>query len=207
MVQGYILHIQKTRGEDLIVKVLTPLYLKTLYRFYGARHSIINIGRKIDFEEEPSITFLPKLKHILHLGHKWESDNTRYYIWQHFIKLLYRHLFDVHEIDEFYFQLLEEGAQNLHVQNPKRVVLEMYAKILAFEGRAYHREESLCFICEEALGENIALSRGFLFGHSACVGGHIFKKDSIVQFLQSASSIMLDDWEVNELWEVLGLGL
>lgn len=50
--QGYILSMQKTRNEDMIVKILTPMYIKTLYRFYGTRHSIINIGRKIDFEEE-----------------------------------------------------------------------------------------------------------------------------------------------------------
>lgn len=111
--QGYILSMQKTRNEDMIVKILTPMYIKTLYRFYGTRHSIINIGRKIDFEEEPSMTFLPKLKHILHLGFKWESDSARYYVWQHFIKLFYKHLIDVYEIDEFYFRLLEEGAQKI----------------------------------------------------------------------------------------------
>lgn len=205
--QGYILSMQKTRNEDMIVKILTPMYIKTLYRFYGTRHSIINIGRKIDFEEEPSMTFLPKLKHILHLGFKWESDSARYYVWQHFIKLFYKHLIDVYEIDEFYFRLLEEGAQKLHLQNPKRVVLEMYAKILHFEGRAHDEENGLCFVCEEALGDMVSLARGFLFAHNFCIGGHRFAMNDIMQFLHTQSSILLDDTQVNELWEILGLGL
>lgn len=205
--QGYILHMQKTHSEDMIVKILTPAYIKTLYRFYGARHSIINIGRKIDFEEELSMTFLPKLKHIMHLGFKWESDSVRYYIWQHFVKLFYKHLIDVYEIDEFYFRLLEEGAQKLHLQNPKRVVLEMYAKLLQFEGRAHSSDDTLCFICEKALGNNISLAQGFLFAHHSCVSGNEFIKDEIEEFLHSQSSILLDDTKVEKLWEILGLGL
>ncbi|MCH5313124.1 MAG: recombination protein RecO [Helicobacter sp.] len=205
--QGYILSMQKMRNEDMIVKILTPMYIKTLYRFYGARHSIINIGRKIDFEEESNLTFLPKLKHILHLGYKWESDTLRYYVWQHFIKLLHKHLFDVHKIDEFYFTLLEEGAQKLCLQNPKRVVLEMYAKILHFEGRVPSGQEHFCFVCEEALAEKISLARGFLFAHHSCIGGSEFNSNEILQFLHSQSSILLDDWQVGELWGIIGLGL
>lgn len=205
--QGYIIHMQKTRTEDMIVKILTPMYIKTLYRFYGARHSIINIGHKIDFEIEPAIGFLPKLKHVLHLGHKWEFDRTRYYIWQHFTKLLHKHLIDVYEISEFYCSLLDSGAQMFDMQNPKRVVLEMYAKLLHFEGRAHQDRETLCFVCEEALGESIALGRSFLFAHSSCIGGFSFQIDEILSFLHTQSTIALDDGKVDALWEILGLGL
>ncbi|WP_295697933.1 recombination protein RecO [uncultured Helicobacter sp.] len=205
--QGYILYMQKTRTEDMIVKILTPMYIKTLYRFYGARHSIINIGRKIDFEEELNLAFLPKLKHILHLGHKWEFDSTRYYIWQHFIKLLHRHLFDIYEIDTFYYTLLDEGAHKLHSQNPKRVVLEMYAKILHFEGRAHQSKDSLCFMCEGALATSVSLAQGFIFAHQGCIGGSSFDIERILSFLHTQSTILLEDEEVNGLWEILGLGL
>ena len=207
--QGYILDMQKMRTEDMIVKILTPAHIKTLYRFYGVRHSIINLGRKIDFEEESQIGFLPKLKHILHLAYKWELENERYYIWQHFIKLLHRHLFDVYDIDEFYFQLLEEGAQKIHFQNPKRVVLEMYANLLYFEGRAHQdiQHTRVCFVCQESLTKDIALGRAFLFAHQSCIGGKTFCAEQILYFLQKQSTILLENPEIDELWEILGLGL
>ncbi len=47
--QGFLLQTQSIRDEDLIVRVLTKNQLKTLYRFYGKRHSVLNVGRKIDF--------------------------------------------------------------------------------------------------------------------------------------------------------------
>lgn len=216
--QGYILNMQKSRAEDLIVRILTPTQIKTLYRFYGTRHSIINLGRKIDFEEEKNLTFLPKLKHILHLAHKWENDKERYYVWQRFIALLNKHLSDVYTIEEFYFQMLENGANKLNVQNPKRVAIEMYAQMLAFEGRinqishqyhqdTNHNEQHLCFICGEQIHDEIALGRAFLFAHHSCIGGEIFDKAKILSFLQTQSSIHLEDDEVLSLWEILGLGM
>lgn len=219
--QGYILQMQKTRKEDMIVKILTQSDIKTLYRFYGARHSIINIGRKIDFEEQTQLGFLPKLKHIVHLGYKWESQHDRYYVWQHFIKLLYRHLADVYEIDSFYFELLDSGANKLILQNPKRVVLEMYATLLKHEGRAFMGFENIlengaensstnkmqCFVCQQDLTERVALGRAFLLAHRECIGGRTFELDRIISFLQTQSTILLEDDEVNHLWEIFGLGL
>ncbi len=206
--QGYILQMQKTRTEDMIVKILTQNDIKTLYRFYGARHSIINIGRKIDFEEQTQLGFLPKLKHIVHLGYKWESQQQRYYVWQHFIKLLYRHLVDVYEVDSFYFELLNSGASKLTLQNPKRVVLEMYATLLQHEGRAFAvlENQMQCFVCQQDLKERVALGRAFLFAHRECIGGRIFELDRIIAFLQTQSTILLEDDEVDYLWEILGLG-
>lgn len=221
--QGYILNMQKSRAEDLIVRILTPTQIKTLYRFYGTRHSIINLGRKIDFEEEKNLTFLPKLKHILHLAHKWETDKERYYVWQRFIALLNKHLSDIYTIEEFYFQMLEDGANKLNVQNPKRVAIEMYAQMLAFEGRIlcrssetitqsfqdtnHRNEQNLCFACGEPIDNEIALGRAFLFAHHSCIGGEIFDKTKILSFLQTQSSIHLEDNEVLSLWEILGLGM
>ena len=50
--QGYIINVNKARDEDVIVTILAQDNLYTLYRFYGARHSQINLGFKIDFEIE-----------------------------------------------------------------------------------------------------------------------------------------------------------
>ena len=53
--QGYIIRLNRARDEDLVVTILTQQNLETLYRFYGARHSTINLGFKIDFESEISL--------------------------------------------------------------------------------------------------------------------------------------------------------
>ena len=216
--QGYIISMQKTRTEDMIVRILTPRHIKSMYRFYGARHSIINIGHKIDFEEQPQVGFLPKLTNLMHLSHKWEFEHTRLYIWQHFIKLLSKHLFEIDEVEEFYFELLEWGAHHMGLVNPKRVVLEMYARLLKHEGRAHveglepqgrsHGElQRLCFVCQEELDSEIALGRAFLFAHHACIGGRSFQAERIEEFLLSQSSIRLEDGEIEHLWEILCLGL
>lgn len=215
--------MNRTRTEDMIVKILTPTRIKTLYRFYGARHSIINIGRKIDFEEEPTLGFMPKLKNILHLAYKWELQTQRLYVWQYFIKLLGKHLVEIEEIESFYFELLEWGAERLLAQNPKRVGLEMYAKLLQYEGRSMIFKHSNyihtsptqiqgakdtleCFICQKPLNSSITLGRAFLFAHKQCIGGKTYEQSHILYFLQTQSTIWLSDSDIEELWEVLGLG-
>jgi len=146
--QGYILHITPVKDEDLIVTILTPHKIYRLYRFYGARHSTINLGYKIDFEIEHNIGYLPKLRRITHIGYQWLFNLNRHQIWQEFIKRLYRHLKDIEEIETFYFALLEEMAKKLNRQEPKRLVIESYLKILEYEGRLDRSFE--CFVCEES---------------------------------------------------------
>ncbi len=88
--QGYILNINHVKEEDLIVQVLTENKLKTLYRFYGARHSNIQLGYKIDFEAKSSIkSTIPQLSGVLHLASKWNLEHDRMFIWQPFIKLFF----------------------------------------------------------------------------------------------------------------------
>lgn len=53
--QGYIIDIKNVKEDDLIVTVLAQEAIYTTYRFYGARHSTINIGYKIDFELESNL--------------------------------------------------------------------------------------------------------------------------------------------------------
>ncbi len=131
--QGFLLQTQSIRDEDLIVRVLTKNQLKTLYRFYGKRHSVLNVGRKIDFEEENDDKFLPKLRNILHLGYIWEREMERLFFWQRFCALLFKHLEGVHSLDSIYFDTLDDGASKLSKQHPLRVILEMYAVLLNFE--------------------------------------------------------------------------
>src|SRR5660397_60938 len=134
--QGYIINFNKVKDEDLIVTILTKGSVQTLYRFYGARHSNINLGYKIDFESQSSIkSNIAQLRGVLHLASKWNLDRDRMFIWQSFIKLFFLHLKDVDDIDDFYFNLLEEANTIWHVQNPKRIAIEKYTKLLAYEGR------------------------------------------------------------------------
>lgn len=199
--QGYILKTTPIKNQDLIVEILTLNAIKKMYRFYGLRHSIIHLGKKIDFEEENSGLFLPRLRNVIHLGYKWEMDFERTYIWQRFIQLLQKHLFDIFELDDFYFNTLETGAEKLLKQNPLRVGLEMYAEILNYEGRNDRGDK--CFVCSETLSNEIVLSRAFLFAHPNCINGKPFFKDKILDFLNIQSSIHLDDEYIERMWEIL----
>lgn len=232
--QGYIIWTQSQKNEDLIVRVLTSDEIKTLYRFYGARHSIVHIGRKIDFIQESNGVFMPKLRQVLHVGFKWERDVARVYVWQRFMELLHYHLRDIFALDARYMEILDEGAKRLEVQNPKRVALEMYAKILHHEGR--NPLTMRCLICEQYLDKEplpsaldsdmlesksleskaaesidknmeIAILRGFLSAHKVCASGQILTYAKLESYLSNASTIELSDDEVERAYQVLLLGM
>ncbi|WP_457594322.1 recombination protein RecO [Hydrogenimonas sp.] len=203
--QGYILDIKKAKNEDCIVSLLTPEKIKTLYRFYGARHPIVTTGYKIDFEAEiDSIQFMPKLRNITHLGYPWLSDIERLRVWQNFILLLYRHLKDVELPGPFYFEMLEHYASIWHLQNPKRSAVEAYLRLLEHEGRL-HLPDS-CFACGRKLEERIALIRAYLPAHPGCVIAPKFEAKKVRKAMKSLSTIELDDEEVESLWLTLNEG-
>ena len=205
--QGFISGITKLKNEDIIVQIITQNKFLSLYRFYGLRHSIISIGRKIDFDIEYNGQFIPKLRNIMQLGFIWESDYTRLYYWQQFLKLLNAHLRDTEEISDFYFNLLNNGALFLNKQNPARVLIEMYVKLLHFEGRL--NVDSNCFICGEELSYKIAVVRGFLCAHHSCIPNNIqvIDKDVFLEFIGIGKSTFLRDNEVEYLLKSLLLGI
>lgn len=204
--QGYIVKIIPTKSEDLILKILTPKSLRSFYRFYGARHSTIALGRKIDFDEVFSPHFLPQARNILHLFYQWEKEYERVYAWQNFVRLLERHLSEVEEVEEFYFNLLEKSALHLERQNPLRALLESYVGLLAYEGRLLRQEQDRCFLCDGVLDSHIVLAQSFLFAHPHCVSGAPMQKQAILEFLHTQKSLNLDDSDVEKLWKVLCLG-
>ncbi len=200
--QGYILNIFRVRDEDLIVNVLTPNRFRTLYRFYGARHSTIQIGYKIDFEIDSSnASKLPLLRGVHHLGFKWLYDVKKTYLWQTYIKLFYNHLKGVEELGRFYFDLLEDNTRRWEKQNPKRIIIESYTKLLEAEGRLH--KDFKCFVCERDIRDDIVLVRGFLPSHKECVFGKIFTKWRIEELFLNHSSIFLNDDEVDLLYEIV----
>ena len=205
--QGYISQIIKSKNEDLVVKIITSSRILTLYRFYGLRHSIINIGRKIDFDVDYSGVFIPRLRNIVQITMPWENDYNRLYHWQQFMNLLNKHLHDIDEISSFYFDILDVHSLLLEKQSPQRVLIEMYSHILEFEGRKRINEK--CYLCDENLDSNIAIIRGFIGVHLKCSrdANASIEKETFFKFLKSKKSTFMNDENVNYLLHVLFLGI
>jgi len=204
--QGIILNIVKVKEEDLIVTVLTKKRLKTLYRFYGSRHSSINIGYMIDFVPVYSAkSSIAMLREVVQLGFSWQLNHNKLYDWQEFIKLLYKHLKDVVDIDSFYFELLEDASKKLKVQNPKRVLIESYLRLLEYEGRL--QSDFKCFICGEESFESSVLKRSYLLSCKECLRGFCLENSRIEELFESKSTLLFSDSEVDMLWGILLEGL
>lgn len=204
--QGYIININKVKDEDLIVTIISRDSLDTLYRFYGARHGVINLGFKLDYETEASAkSTISRLKDVIHIGYKWINDYKLLRLWQDFITLFHNHLKEAEELDDFYFNLLEECSNNWHKQNPKRVAIEAYVKLLAYEGRLH--TELKCFLCSGNITGEVSLIRAFLPTHKECTYTLSINKKGLEELYENKSSLFLSDEEVERLWYVLLEGL
>ncbi len=197
--QGFILSVKKAKNEDTIVRVLTPQKLLRLYRFYGARHPIVTAGYKIDFEvERDGSPFLPRLRHVVHLGFPWLKEPERLQIWQYFISLMSDHLQAVEVPGTFYYDLLQERAAVWHLQNPKRASVEAYLSLLRHEGRLH--PPTHCFACQRPLKERTALIRAYLPAHPHCVIAQNYPTTLVHRTFESGSTIDLDDKMVEAWW-------
>lgn len=202
LLQGFISGIKKLKNEDIIVNIITESHFLTLYRFYGLRHSIINIGRKIDFEVDYNGIFMPRLRAISQLGFTWENDCYKMRYFQRFLHCLDNHLKGTEEISSFYFKLLNLALKIIQKQSPNRALLDLYAMLLENEGRK--SLEDSCFICDKTLGDKIRIARGFLSGHSHCINGDFeIEKERFFGFLRSNKSIFFSEYEVESLVEIL----
>ncbi|ACZ11565.1 recombination protein RecO [Sulfurospirillum deleyianum] len=200
--QGYIINITRVKDEDLIVTLLTQTSIKTLYRFYGARHSTIHLGYKIDFEALPSLkSSLPQLRSILHLGTSWNTHRERMLLWQPFVRLFYTHLKDIASLEPFYFELLESCAAIWAKQNPKRIAIEAYVRLLEHEGRLH--DDFICFNCEEPITSDLTLIRAYLPAHKNCAWNQTFSLLHVKRLFEEKSTIALSDEEVDVLWKIL----
>ncbi len=204
--QGYIIDIKNVKEDDLIVTVLAQESIYTTYRFYGARHSTINIGYKIDFELESNLkSSMPRLKEVIHLGFNWILDREKLYCWQRYIKLFYPHLKEVDEVESFYFELLDATVHKMIKQNPKRAIIESYIKLLEYEGRLHKQFE--CLLCEEKIEGTISLVRSFLPTHASCSYSKKFESLQVEELFYNASLLNFEDDEVEYLWQILLQGL
>jgi hypothetical protein len=205
-VQGYIINITPVKEEDLIVTIISKHNLYTLYRFYGARHGSINIGFLIDFEIESSAkSTIARLKDVIHIGFSWIHNYKLLRLWQDFSKLFYPHLKDTFELESFYFDLLYEASQKWNEQNPKRVAIESYVKLLEYEGRLHMEME--CFLCGGAIEGDVSLVRAFLPTHKECTHTLQINKKALIELYTNKSTLFLNDIEIDRMWIVLLEGL
>src|SRR5574344_1540750 len=133
--QGFIIDIKAVKDDDLIVSILCENELIKSYRFYGARHSNINIGYKIDFELEITKANIPRLKDVMQLGFSWILNSQKMYAWQRYLKLFYSHLKELEDLEPFYLYLLDDLVLKIEKQNVYRAILESYLVLLEHEGR------------------------------------------------------------------------
>ncbi|PHS31747.1 MAG: recombination protein RecO [Sulfurovum sp.] len=204
--KGFILSVKKAKNEDSIAVVLSPTEVRTYYRFFGARHSILQLGNLVDFEVEGEDgRFMPRLRSLSHMGFPWLFDKNKLLLWHNFIKKFEPHLRDTEEIDSFYFDLLLNAAKKWNKQNPKRIVCESYITLLAYEGRLYPEEN--CFICEKRIEDDIALMQAFKPAHPSCIYSPTLPTKKILDFFKSKKTVFLNDTEINYLFEVVMKGL
>lgn len=186
--------------------MLTETHVRTYYRFFGARHSILQLGNLVDFEVEGEDgRFMPRLRSLSQMNFPWLFDYNKLLIWHNFIKKFEPHLRDAEEIDNFYYNLLLNAAKKWDKQNPKRIVCESYITLLEYEGRLYPDEN--CFICEQRIEEHISLMQAFKPAHPACIYAPALPTKKVLDFFESKETIFFDDKEVDHLFEVVMKGL
>ncbi len=181
--------------------VLSDKEIRTYYRFFGARHSILQLGNLVDFEVEgEGSSFLPRLRSLSHMGFPWLYDKNKLLIWQNFIKKFEPHLRDASELEPFYYDLLLNAAKKWDKQNTKRLVCESYIELLDYEGRLHTEED--CFICEQRIEDDISLMQAFKPAHPMCIYSPALPTKKVLDFFASKKTVFFEDYEVDYLFDV-----
>ncbi len=204
--KGFILNTVKVREEDLIVRILTKKEVVSLYRFYGARHSYINVGYLIDFHIEESVkTTIKRLRHVTQIPFNFLFDIQKTLFFKEYIRLLNKHFTDVSEIDEFYYYSLYQLCEALHQRDVKRAIIEHYTILLEKEGRLHN--DLICFLCEQKTEEKIALARSFLPAHPKCIMSEGFEEEKIKLLFDEKKTLLFSNEEIEKLWRILEMGI
>jgi len=204
--KGFILNTVRVRDEDLIVRILTREEVVTLYRFYGARHSYINVGYLIDFHiEESAKSTIKRLRHVTQIPFKFLFDMEKTLYFKEYISLLNKHFMDVSRVDTFYYDSLLKLCENLSERDVKRAVIEHYVTLLEKEGRLHN--DFVCFLCERRVDEKIALARSFLPAHEKCIMSEGFDKEKLDILFNKKKTLLFNDEEIERLWRILEMGI
>ena len=204
--KGFILSTVRVRDEDLIVRILTKDEVLSLYRFYGARHSYINVGYLIDFYvEESAKSTIKRLRHVTQIPFNFLFDMQKTLFFKEYISLLNKHFIDVSRVDEFYYNSLYKLCENLDKRDVKRAIIEHYVSLLQKEGRLHN--DMVCFLCEKKVEKKVALARSFLPAHEKCVMAEGFEEEKIKLLFNEKKSLLFSDEEIERLWRILELGI
>jgi len=204
--KGFVVALRRAKNEDSIAIVLAEHSIRSYYRFFGARHSILQLGHLIDFEiEGKDGRFMPRLRGLSQMGFPWLRDRNRLMLWQQFIRLFEPHLRDAETLDRFYFDLLLSAARKWDKQNPKRIICESYLALLQHEGR--HYPLTRCYICEEPLKEEISLMAALKPVHPECIYASAISRKKMLSFTESGKTLYLDDTEVEQIYTIVLKGL
>jgi len=204
--KGFVVALRRAKNEDSIAVILSEKTIQSYYRFFGARHSILQLGHLVDFEVEGEDgRFMPRLRSLSHMGFPWLRDRNRLMLWHHFIKLFEPHLRDAEVLDSFYFDLLLHAARKWEKQNPKRIICESYLSLLKHEGRLYPLER--CFICDSPLEEELSLMATFKPAHPDCIYASALQIKKIQNFFEHGKALYLDDTEIDQLYHTIMKGL
>jgi len=204
--RGFIINIRKVKNEDLIVTVLSSESVKNYWRFFGTRHSIIQIGNLIEFEVTQNKNgFMPNMRSISQHSFSWLFSEKHLFIWKNFIQLFEVHLNESPTIEAYYFNLLFQIAQKWDKQNPKRLAIEAYIQLLHKEKRIYYANS--CYICQGTLENQVGLMRAFIPTHPSCVSNSIIDREMLFKLLHTKSTIHLTDLSVKRLYPILLKGL
>jgi len=204
--KGFVIALRRASNEDMIAVILSRESIRSYYRFYGARHSILQLGHLVDFEVEgDGRGFMPRLRSLSQTNFRWLRDQNRLLLWHNFIKLFEPHLRDTEDLDSFYYDLLLQAAMRWERQNPQRIIIESYASILQQEGRLHPIQE--CYICEGRLDKSVALMSSFRPAHPECIYSLALELEPTKDFLESGRSIVLDDESVEQICSVVLKGL
>ena len=177
-------------------------FIQEYYRFYGARHSPIHKGFKIDYEEQIDTNRLPKIRNILHLHEEWLSTHSKFFIWQQFIDFLYTHLKQTSILEPFYFEVLDSISKHFYTQNPKRVILEHYIKLLEFEGQWSY--PFICKVCHSPITDTISFAKGLKPLHIHCYPRQTnFEVKDLEGLARLKNSFELSDDMVTALFKLL----
>lgn len=67
--RGFILNIKSAKNENSIVTILDKNSVTNYWRFFGARHSILQLGNLIDFEvSESKNNFMPNMRSLSYIS-------------------------------------------------------------------------------------------------------------------------------------------
>ncbi len=182
----------------MIVTILSPKKVVKYYRFFGARHSILQLGYLIDFEVEDSGNFLPRVRSITHIGFPWIYDREKLMLWHRFISIFEPHFRDISDIDNFYFDLILNAANRWNRQSSKRLIVESYINILKYEGRILPINS--CILCKQTIDSDLSLYDGFLPVHSSCSHLEPISYKALLKLFEDSSSIDLDDNSIDRLY-------